>query len=200
MVDTAETAAVLDGLVFFGSRNCEMYALHASNGSVAWHAKQHGVLDLSSPTVGATPRPDGRLQGTVFFGTDPTSQNSSVVALGGADGVEVWMRAAPTTGIGSAPVLSPDGRVVYIGVPMSESTSGGMWALSTSTGALLWEYSTASFRRNGLQGNPAVSSNGVLVFGACDCTVTALNASDGVPLRALSTSTGVGLGQCRGCL
>src|SRR5579863_1313337 len=71
--------------------------------------------------------------------------------------------------------------VVYVG-----STDFNLYALNSSTGALLWKYATA----NGVYSSPAVA-NGVVYFGSQDSNFYALNATTGALLWKYTTGSAV---------
>lgn len=113
---------VVDGVVFVGSNDRNLYALDASTGAILWSAPT-GESIVRSPAVA-----DGR----VYVGSEdskvyafPTSCSTPCAPL--------W--ATPTNGrIFAAPAVA-DG-VVYVGA--NRGTSGEMWALDAATGAVLW--------------------------------------------------------------
>jgi outer membrane protein assembly factor BamB len=79
----------------------------------------------------------------------------------------------------SAPAVA--NGVVYVG-----STDFNLYALNSSTGALLWKYATA----NGVYSSPAVA-NGVVYFGSQDSNLYALNATTGTLLWKYTTGRAV---------
>jgi outer membrane protein assembly factor BamB len=185
--------AVVDGVVYIGSGDYNVYALNADTGAKLW-SYHTGYFVSSSPAVA---------NGVVYVGSD----DFNVYALNAHTGAKLWsyntggiVDAAPVvangvvyvggnnglyalnahTGallwsnpnISTSPVLA--NGVVYVG-----SYGGNVYALNAVTGAKLWSYPVLG----GVLSPPAVA-DGVVYFGADDISVNmyALNASTGAKL------------------
>ena len=83
------TAAVYDGTVYVGSRNGDVYAFNAADGTLLWHTMAGHFL-FSSPAV---------IQGIVYIG----SGDGNFYAIKGTDGTILW----------SYPINSLPGNFVY---------------------------------------------------------------------------------------
>ena len=198
--------AVVNGVLYVGSGDGNVYALNTSNGTVIWKYAT-GVEVESSPAVA---------NGVVYVGSD----GGNVYALNAGTGALIWKYATGSS-VDSSPAVAND--VVYVGSDDSnvyalnastgaliwKYTTGGqvfvcspavangvvyagsfgdanVYALNASTGALIWKYNTG----NGVESSPAVA-NGVVYFGSDDYNVYALNASTGVKLWSYFTGHGM---------
>jgi outer membrane protein assembly factor BamB len=146
--------AVVNGTVYFGSNDANIYAVSASTGALVWKYATGGAITFSSPSV---------LNGVVYIG----STDNSVYAINASTGVLVWKY---TTGgqVSSSPAVA--NGTVYIG-----SGDGSVYALNAGTGALTWKYTTGAAI---YVGSPAVA-NGTVYIGSEDYNVYALNANTG---------------------
>jgi outer membrane protein assembly factor BamB len=70
------TAAISNGLAYFGSGDENLYAIDAKTGKERWHFKTGGAV-TSSPAVAAS---------VVFF----TSRDGSCTPLNASDGKAIW--------------------------------------------------------------------------------------------------------------
>jgi outer membrane protein assembly factor BamB len=70
------TAAISNGLAYFGSGDENLYAIDAKTGKERWHFKTGGAV-TSSPAVAAS---------VVFF----TSRDGILYALNASDGKAIW--------------------------------------------------------------------------------------------------------------
>jgi hypothetical protein len=112
--------AVVDGVVYAGSLDFNVYALNASTGARLWQFTAGDGVD-SSPAVA---------NGVVYVG----SLDNNIYALNASTGAVLWQFFTGYA-IYTAPTVA-DG-VVYIG-----SESNVVYALNASTGAELWEFNT----------------------------------------------------------
>ena len=155
--------AVVNGVVYFGSGDGNVYALNASTGAKLWSLYHRRRSVISSPAVA---------NGVVYIGSD----DDNVYALNASTGAKLW---SYTTGsnVGSSPAVV--NGVVYVGSGrrqrvcaerqhrrqavelchrsvcgprppwrmgwfMSARSDGNVYALNASTGAELWSYATGS--------------------------------------------------------
>jgi outer membrane protein assembly factor BamB len=148
--------AVVNGIVYVGSDNGNVYAVSARTGSLLWSYATGGTV-TSSPAVA---------DGVVYVG----SYDDNVYALNATDGTKLW---SYTTGnqVSSSPAVV--NGVVYV-----SSTDSNLYALDASTGVKLWSYSTGS--QSYTFSSPAVA-NGVVYVGS-NAAFDALNAQTGVLL------------------
>jgi outer membrane protein assembly factor BamB len=112
--------AIVNGVVYFGSNDNNVYALDASTGAKLWNYATGETVN-SSPAVA---------NGVVYVGSD----DANVYALNAKTGAKLWSYAAGDI-VESSPTVA--NGVVYVG-------SGGnlnamnLQALNASTGAKLW--------------------------------------------------------------
>jgi len=186
--------AVVDGIVYVGASDGNVYALNASTGTLIWNyttgfwinsspAVADGkvyigswdrnvyALDASTGTLiwnyttGAAVESSPALaDGRVFVGSD----DWHVYALNASTGTLIWNHTMEASVISSPAVA--DGRV-YVG---TWNWDDKVYALNASTGALLWSYTTMGW----VSSSPAVS-DGRVYIGSMDYNVYALNASTG---------------------
>ena len=146
--------AVVNGVVYVGSWDNNVYAIYASNGTKLWNYLTGAPVE-SSPAV---------VNGVVYVGSD----DHNIYALNASSGAKVWNY---TTGseVHSSPAVAND--VVYVG-----SDDGNVYALNASTGAKLWNYVAGGL----VDSSPAVV-NGVVYVGSYDNNIYAIgNSAAGV--------------------
>ena len=196
--------AVVNGVVYFGSFDNNVYALNASTGAKLWSyatgglvscspAEVNGVVYIGSNddnvyalnantgaklwsylTGSSVQSPPTVANGVVYFG----SLDNNVYALNASTGAKVWSFAT-AGGVYSSPAVV--NGVVYVGSFIGD---GNVYALNASTGAKLWSYATG----NSVTSSPAVA-NGVVYVGSDDGNMYALNASTGAKLWSYATGT-----------
>lgn len=151
-VDSSPAIGV-DGTIYFGSRDKNVYAVRP-DGVEKWRFATSGRVD-SSPAIG--------LDGTIYIGS--TDQRMYAIT---PDGTKKWDYF--TNGeIESSPVLGADGSVYFAAI------DSHFYAISADTGALQWRTSLDS---NSVA-TAAVRGDGMIVVGADDGLVRALNPRDG---------------------
>lgn len=149
MVVSAPTA--VNGVVYFGSLDSNIYAVDANNGGKIWNFKT-GFPAASSPAV---------VNGKLYTGAD----DGNIYCLDAATGTKIW--ETPAGGItnnllGSGTYLTIEppvrssptvvGSNVYVG-----SLDGNLYCLDANTGNVLWKFPT-----NGpIFATPAVADNAV---------------------------------------
>ena len=150
--------AVVDGTVFFGSRDQQCYALDAERGTEQWTLATDGWV-LGGPTVA---------DGTVFVGARDESY-----AVAAADGSVYWTtrRATDTR---STPAVA-GGSVFFA------SYDRHVYALDAETGAGLWRAEAGGSVRSQLLCSPAVADETVVVANG-DRSVFAFDAESGTRL------------------
>jgi len=159
----SSSPAVVNGVVYVGSDDTNMYALDSHTGAKLWSYHTGGGV-TSSPAVG---------NGMVYFG----SWDNSVYALDARTGAPMWSYTTDDD-VYSSPAVA--NGVVYVG-----SFDDNVYALDASTGALMWSYKTG----NGVASSPAVA-NGMVYVGAYDGNVYALDTSTGALLWSYKTLAG----------
>src|ERR1700674_1365913 len=152
--------AVVNGVVYFGSGDSNVYALNAHTGARIWNYTT-GLVAGTSPAVA---------DGVVYIG----SWDNNLYALNAHTGAKVWTQSI--SDVLSSPAVA--NGAVYVG-----SEDGNIYALNARTGAKLWSYQTGSCC--GVS-SPAVA-NGVVYIGSADRNIYALNARTGAKLWSYST-------------
>lgn len=158
------SAAVVDGTVYVGSDDTNLYALSPGDGSTQW-AFETGDRVTASPSV---------VDGTVYVG----SNDGLVYAVDAADGTEVWSFETGAQVTASPTVV--DGTV-YIG-----SRDDSVYAIDAADGGERWSFET----NNDVSATPAVV-DGTVYVGSEDWGLYALDASDGTEQWSFGTSRAI---------
>jgi outer membrane protein assembly factor BamB len=198
----SSSPAVVNGVVYVGSDDSNVYALNANGGSKLWSFATGGSV-LTSPAVAnglvyvaangsidALSAATGAQQWTQGIGSDsessPTVANGSVYVGMGASvyaytggGDLEWTF---TTGevVDAAPTVT--NGVVYVG-----SVDGNIYALNAATGTQIWKFSPAGSE---VETSPAVA-NGVVYVAADNGNIYALNAATGTQIWSFTTGSNV---------
>jgi outer membrane protein assembly factor BamB len=201
------SAAVVNGVVYVGSNDGNVYALNANTRAKLWSFANEGGVS-SSPAVA---------NGVVYIGgfADPFGV---IYAINAATGEELWSYtidyyvATPAVANGVVYVGCSDGGVVALnastgtllwsntdpvlaplsvanGVVYVSERTGVVNALNASTGDQLWNYyigSSAPLARDDASA-PVIANGIVYVSSAFTDTVYALNASTGAKLWSYTT-------------
>ena len=157
---------VVNGVVYVGCDDDNVYAVNASTGAKLWSFKT-GDLVRSSPAV---------VNGVVYV----LSLDDNLYALNANTGAKLWSDAVGVLNPAAAPSVSSPAvanGVVYVG-----SGDGSLYALNAATGSKLWSYPTGG----SMTSSPALA-NGVVYFGSFDGNVYALNATTGAKLWSYAT-------------
>ncbi len=154
--------AVVDGVLYSGSIDSNLYALDARTGALVWK-RTIPSYQFSPPAVS---------NGVVYVG----SCDKNLYAVDAKTGNVLWTYTTGACVFTSPAVVN---GVVYVG-------SDSLYALDAATGTLLWKYASAFY----ILSSPAVA-NGVVCFGSGSYgtggTVYALNANTGALLWSFST-------------
>jgi eukaryotic-like serine/threonine-protein kinase len=158
-------------IVYFGSDDNHLRALHGANGSLLWSANLGRSVE-SSPCL----TPDGS---RVVVGSD----NGSVYWLDAETGSVTWRIDLTDNGIvDSSPVVSAGG-VVFIG-----AYPGNLYALSNVSSTPVWNHTFGQ----PVASSPALDENSqIVVVGCYDGTVYAVDSVNGVLQWKYVTSAGV---------
>jgi outer membrane protein assembly factor BamB len=188
---TAQTGLILkaspalgqDGTVYVASMNDQLYAIDPpragqTEGNVRWTFRFGDFPGQGTPVIatappsgsdglgsGATPTigPDG----TIYIGAD----NSNMYAIA-PNGQLKWQFGAEreVAGIWSSAALSADGQTLYFG-----ANKGGVYALRTGDGSLVWQYSIGGSIYSSL----TLDRNGVLYTGSTAGHLIAIDSKTG---------------------
>src|SRR6267378_1461805 len=177
------SAAIVDGHVFIGSGDGNVYALDLTSGKKIWAAKTGGPVD-SSPLV---------LDGKVFFG----STDNSLYAVEAASGKPVWKYQTGDKILGApnwfvqpltrpSDTLSPsDGERDRVrGALKTNIVVGGydfkLHCVDAATGRTNWVYETGNY----INGSPAVFE-GKTAFGGCDAILHVISLAKGEKVKEI---------------
>jgi eukaryotic-like serine/threonine-protein kinase len=123
-LDPGSAMVFANGLVYFSDKNGYVYALHESDGSVAWATQITKISadDVSTPAIGAN--------GVLYVG----SLDSLFYALNATTGAVIW-KASSVGALDSSPAIA--NGVVYFA-----SFNSKIYALNAATHAVLWTFTT----------------------------------------------------------
>jgi outer membrane protein assembly factor BamB len=139
--------SVVNGLVYFGSQDMNVYAVDISNGELVWKYQTNGTIE-SSPAV---------VNGKVFIGSD----DGHIYCLDAYSGNLIWKQFVNSSlplNHGSVVMLrsSPAvvGDSVYVG-----SVDGNLYALDADNGEIVWKHETGGI----ITSSPTVADGAVYV-------------------------------------
>jgi outer membrane protein assembly factor BamB len=161
-------AAIAGGRVFFGDDGGKVHALDAATGKEQWAFKTAGGIE-ATPLV---------LDGTVFIG----SSDAFLYALDAATGALKWKYETGDKILGGANhAKSPDGKSVWI---LIGSYDANLHCVDASTGKAVWKHATDNY----INGTPALTPGGEIIFGGCDSFIHVLQLADGKELRQIEST------------
>jgi len=155
--------SVVNGVVYVGSNDNNLYALRADTGAKLWSFPLNtGGIFHASPAVA---------NGVVYIGSSNDEPNDKLYALDGKTGAVLWTYFGDGASIYCSPAVA--NGVVYFA-----SGDGDLYALNAKTGALLWSFGI------GFQVNksPAVANEVLYTGSLVNALFWAINASTGAPL------------------
>jgi outer membrane protein assembly factor BamB len=157
--------SVVEGYVFFCSRDSNIYCLNASTGQKLWNFSTGDEI-FSSPAVSG---------GLLYV----ASNDGWFYCLNTSTGMPLWIKWLGWNA-NSCPAV--EGDRVFVG-----SGNHDVVCFNASSGAEIWRYKTADW----VQSSPAIS-NGVLYIASNDFHIRAINASTGAELWKTHTGTAFG--------
>jgi outer membrane protein assembly factor BamB len=173
--------AVVDGTVYVGSQDRNLYALDAETGAVLW---KYDTLERNDP-VSSSP---AVANGVVYIG----GMKTKLHAVDAYSGDLLWkyrlpIRTTVRSSISSSPAVF--GGTVYIG-----NMDGVVYAFDEVSGRLLWTYSTpdSPYDLNRIFSSPAVSDGRVFVL-TYGGDLFALDATSGALLWEAGAGDDAGL-------
>jgi len=147
--------AVVDGKVYIGSQDGNLYCLEALTGELVWNYTTGGYVD-SSPAI---------INGRVYVGS---AQDHRIYCLNASTGMLLWNY---TTGnpVFSSPAVADDR--LYVGTYDID----GVVCLNASTGTKIWNYTTGGQ----IWSSPALADGKVYIGSIQDHGVYCLDALNG---------------------
>lgn len=121
-------AALDNGIIYFGSRDYNIYALDSETGTGHWNKKELGSWIIAEPLVH---------KGNVYFGTSDTHR---FYCLGKINGNPVWQIDLPMRVYGSAIAHN---NLIYFGC-----FDGKMRGVDAETGETKWAFQTEGSKQN----------------------------------------------------
>ena len=191
---TIRSAALGNGLIFVGTEQGKVFAVNETTGRVAWSFAaastttlifgggevfansiagylyalnaSTGVLLWSSTDIQGTSSAPAFSNGVVY---DNSATGEEVFAFNATNGNLIWMSSNLGGESVSSPIVGPSGEHVYEG-----TSSGWVYALNSSDGALIWSYNT------GVDTYAVLAQRGVLLAAnSAFTTLYAFNATTG---------------------
>ena len=166
----ASSPSLVNGVVYVGSNDYNLYAVDASTGRRIWnYTTETNNYVSTGPAV---------VDGIVYIG----GLRTKIYAVDASTGALIWNYTVPAPSttrstISSSPAVA--NGVVYVG-----SFDNNIYALNAATGTLLWNYTTGNF----VFSSPAVV-NGIVYVGSCDNKIYSLDATTGAHLWNFTTGS-----------
>ena len=123
-----KSSLVHDGIIYFGSRDYNIYALDKETGTGKWNMKEKGGWITATPTV---------YKEHIYFGT---SDGHAFYAMHKKSGKLLWKTPLAMRVYGTAVA---DNDIIYFG-----TFDGKLLGLDYKTGALKWEFQTKQSKLN----------------------------------------------------
>jgi len=143
-----QKGAVIDsGIVYFGSRDYNIYALDAKTGRGHWNMKEQGIWIIATPFV---------YNQNIYFGTSDTHR---FYCLNKKNGEIIWKLALPMRVYGSAIVYND---IIYFGC-----FDGKMRGVEAATGKIVWVFQTDASKQNynSVYNEEGKFTNGFVLYG-----------------------------------
>jgi eukaryotic-like serine/threonine-protein kinase len=163
--------AIVNGRVFVGSSDANLYAIDIKNGSKVWSYKTSDAIE-AAPLV---------VDGVVYIG----SLDGFLYAVDANSGSFKWKyeTAGQISGaanwIKSPDNLGKDRLCIIVG-----SYDNKLHCVDANTGKALWTYRSDNY----INGSPAVDAN-CAVFGGCDAIIHIVNLTDGKNLGKIESGS-----------
>ncbi|MDX5420734.1 MAG: PQQ-like beta-propeller repeat protein, partial [Hymenobacteraceae bacterium] len=123
-----EGAMVQDGVVYFGSRDYNLYALDAKTGRGRWNMKERGSWVVATPLL---------YKDKLYVGTSDTH---AFYSLSKTDGEVQWKIPLNMRVYGAA-IAHED--ILYFGC-----FNGRLYGVDSASGKIVWEFQTESSKKN----------------------------------------------------
>lgn len=171
------------------TRDQGLYAINATNGNPLWNV----VFD-NFPSIPVISNANKVVYTVGFHALDPSNLLSFLSAFNSMNGTKLWTFQTDSKWGISAPALSYDEKVVYVGVGVGVGDGqpeGYLYAINAADGTKLW-----SFKAGGIMScvqsfkNTISSGDKVVYAGNSDSNLYAINAVDGTKLWNITTGGG----------
>ena len=160
-------AAIAERRVIFGDDIGIVHALDLATGKELWTFKTEGSIE-ATPLI---------LNGVVYLG----SSDANLYALGAADGKLRWKYETGDKILGGANhIRNPKGEGDWIVVGSYDSS---LHCVDATTGKVVWKAETDNY----INGSPALTATGHVLFGGCDSMIHVITAADGKELRQIES-------------
>jgi len=144
-------------ILVFGSVDKTIYAIHATNGKLAWIFRTPSFF-VTAPVILPPSSTNQSLVILASWENDNSAGGGSIYAMDYLKGTVVW-RAQGTSVFRSSPAYDPDNQKIYVG-----DDDGYLWAVSAIDGIVLWKFKTGA----AISSSPAILGDGTIVFGSDD--------------------------------
>ncbi|MHC4426661.1 MAG: outer membrane protein assembly factor BamB family protein [Planctomycetota bacterium] len=160
--------AIVDGLVFIGSSDANMYAIDLEDGHQVWAYKTPDAIE-ATPCVA---------EGSVYVGCS----DGFLYALDAKTGSFKWKYETEGEILGAANwTRSPDGRSLWI---LVGSYDNRLHCVDSTSGKAVWTYETDNY----INGSPAVDDQKT-VFGGCDALIHVVSLADGSEVAQIDSGS-----------
>ena len=157
---------IVDGVVFIGSSDKNIYAIDVNDGQKIWSYQTDDIVE-ATPCV---------IEGSVYVG----SSGGFLYAIDANSGTLRWTYETDGQILGAANwILSSDGRTRWI---LVGSYDNKLHCVDSTNGQAVWTYETDNY----INGSPAVEEN-MAVFGGCDAMIHVVSLTDGTVVKTIDS-------------
>jgi outer membrane protein assembly factor BamB len=159
---------IVDGVVFIGSADKNIYAIEVNGGQKIWSYQTDDDVEATPCVIG----------GAVYIG----SSGGFLYAIDANSGTLNWKYETDGQILGAANwTLSPDGRTIWI---LVGSYDNRLHCVNSTNGDVIWTYETDNY----INGSPAVEKN-IAVFGGCDALIHVVSLIDGTEIKTIDSGS-----------
>ncbi|MHC4196134.1 MAG: outer membrane protein assembly factor BamB family protein, partial [Planctomycetota bacterium] len=160
------SAAIVEGVVYIGSNDANIYAINLESGEKRWGYRTEGAVEAACCVV----------DGVVFAG----SEDGWLYAVEADGGKLKWKYKTGAKILGAANwTEGAEGKRIMVG-----SYDGSVHCVRWEDGQAVWRYETDSY----VNGTPAVGE-GKVIFGGCDAKIHVVSAIDGNQVNEIDTGS-----------
>jgi outer membrane protein assembly factor BamB len=159
---------IVDGVVFVGSSDKNIYAIDANDGQKIWSYQTDDMIEATACVI----------EGAVYVG----SSGGFLYAIDANNGSLNWKYETHEQILGAANwILSPDGQTIWI---LVGSYDNKLHCIDSTNGRAVWTYETDNY----INGSPAVEGN-IAVFGGCDAMIHVVSLIDGTMVKTIDSGS-----------